>query len=975
MPAEERYHDYSWEGLQKEFKADFPNFDLRIVELDLGEFIRVMHLVYPQDAHLVDVAFIDSYGDLGPLLKENAVVRMWGQSRLQYRGWWVVFRQARNFAAGESFLLWASQRPHWTPWSVSTRSISPADVTAVQKLSQRAVQDFTNEDAQSLESIMDPDAAHFPAFGTDGVQTLSIEPLLTFGNSRLAFVLLAAVGEGDKTFGMAHFGVILRKTGAVWKVWLFLPAQPLPDLEHLLQSFDDLGLKETGAQTVPKVTLLTPAGPAQPSPSSPPDVEWSTVDTPLATYVVESQISQAEKDSWTPSRLEFVSPISVGPSVRTKAPLVAGEQPRRWRVWAISKAGIVSTSDWRVIDANPPRFAQKVSTPEVPVAAMEPACMEWVDAAERGQPMVPPSITVRYNPRAPGARLASPQSLTLVVAQPFTAGCESMKIPMTRAADGSWQAEFTPKPGSFIPSYAIFFFEDEKNAIDNHGGRFWDILGCSHGVPDEFAVQAQASTYDGRMLAPGIQRAPSLARAMNILKGDLARHPRRIYENVVIWTYELKLGADSPSAYEQVGSEVDAFITDHANEKIALLQLGGFIGPHQQKLPSSVVQRFRQVVAQLPGADDANRINSGLDYWLLSSEVDLQKRAQGYLAFAAKYPQSAIDAYKEALNCEVELKDVAGAESVFEKLAALDRESLEPWFTMAQLYIDQQTKADRAVKLLDTADTILLRDRKRYVGSAFGWEQQRIQFLRGQAYVLLNDLAHARADFEAAAQATPDDPKVLYALGEVRERMRDMVPALEAYLAAASAPYQVSPAARDAYQRLFVAQNLGTTRDAEQRILDRVAENSNRAAAQYTPIAMNRPAPEFAFVDLAGKRFDNHDAKGKPAILTFWGVWCAACVTELPALQEFQKRHPGANLLAVEIGNTPQEVKSFLSSHNLDALRVAVRQDMPLEFGLSAYPNTLVIDRFGQIQFVHAGLLSNFGAILGKDLEAFPTPE
>jgi hypothetical protein len=43
--------------------------------------------------------------------------------------------------------------------------------------------------------------------------------------------------------------------------------------------------------------------------------------------------------------------------------------------------------------------------------------------------------------------------------------------------------------------------------------------------------------------------------------------------------------------------------------------------------------------------------------------------------------------------------------------------------------------------------------------------------------------------------------------------------------------------------------------------------------------------------------------------------------------------------------------------------------------GASGFPNTLVIDRFGQIQFVHAGQLPDVGAILGKDLEALPAPE
>jgi hypothetical protein len=65
----------------------------------------------------------------------------------------------------------------------------------------------------SAYSIRDPEASHFDDFG-DRIQTLqNVEPLLTFGNSRLAFVLLAEIGQGEKAFGMAHSAVILRKLG------------------------------------------------------------------------------------------------------------------------------------------------------------------------------------------------------------------------------------------------------------------------------------------------------------------------------------------------------------------------------------------------------------------------------------------------------------------------------------------------------------------------------------------------------------------------------------------------------------------------------------------------------------------------------------------------------------------------------------------------------------------------------------------
>jgi len=904
IPAEERYHDYDWEGLRREFKADFPNLDLRLQELDLAPFIRAMHM-YPEDARSADVAFIDSYGELAPLLKANAVVQMWGQSRFQYRGWWVVFRQSSNFAAGEAFLLWASQSLHWTPWSVSTTTISASDVKVVQALSKEAVQDFEKPGAESLASIMDPEAAGFEVLEHDKIQALlSVEPLMTFGNSRLAFVLLAAIGEGNQAFGLAHFGVILRKT-AGWKVWFILPNRPLPDLEQEFQLFDRFGLEETKAQTVPKVALLAPEDHAQ-SPHFPqPEIEWSTVKVPLATYVVESQYSfnRGGKSFWAPSSIELVSPLSLGPSIRMTAPFGGGENPHRWRIWAISKAGVVSTSEWRSIDfsdvsssvaqgsgpasggpkgavrpslrerpAENPSVAKASATPEASAVTVEPACMEWVEAAERGQPRIPPHISIRYNPQAPGARLASAQALTLVIATQNLSGFESAKIPMTRSSDGAWQAEFTPKQTYSITSYSIFFFEDEKNAIDNHAGQYWDILDCERGEPNPFAVLRQAWTYEGPLVAPGIQRAPDLARALAILKADLETHPghynRDYYE---VWNYELKLGSENPPAYEQVGRELNAFLTEHSQSFHAMLELASFIGPRQRELSSGVVQHFRQAVNTLPESE-AGQINSQLDYLLLSSEEDEQKQAQGYLALADKYPQSSFrtSAYERAFNCELERKDVAGAEAVLEKLTALDRESAWPLLSMAQLYIDRKIKLDRAVKLLDAADATLTVNGARYSPEALAMERERTDFLRGQAYLLLGDLPQARAHLEAAAQSKPADPKVLYALGDVYERTGDKAKALEAYFTSACAPYEESSAAREAYERLFVAQKQGTAENAEQRILERVTQNTKRAAAEYTPIPFNRPAPKFSFTDLHGKPFDNQAANGKPALLTFW---------------------------------------------------------------------------------------------------------
>ena len=95
----------------------------------------------------------------------------------------------------------------------------------------------------------------------------------------------------------------------------------------------------------------------------------------------------------------------------------------------------------------------------------------------------------------------------------------------------------------------------------------------------------------------------------------------------------------------------------------------------------------------------------------------------------------------------------------------------------------------------------------------------------------------------------------------------------------------------------------------------------------------------------------------------------------MAALGEFQKLHPDANFLFVDIGGKTEEAISFLTDHHLKTLRVAVTSGWPLEFGAGGTPTTIVLDRFGQIQFVHSGQLEDVGAILGKDLEALPPAE
>jgi len=360
VPRTDRHRrdfDYPWEILLNAFKSDFPDFNLDLQILDENDFGERLYSS-PQDPHFPDVAFVDNDDERRPLFDDKALVMMWGQPRFDFTsaGSWVIFRQAKHFEAGKDFLLWLAHSPGWKPLPVSTASISPVDIAKVQAISKKAVLDIAYGSRHSLWSIMDPAAGHFDDFGGYGTHTLQgVQPLLTFGNSRLAFVLLAEVGQretdapGPRSFGMAHSVVILRNPGDGWKVLSFLPDDSLPHLEGLLGAFDHLGLEEGPPEAVQKVTLLAPADHAQLLNHLPPYLEWTQVDPNLAAYVLEAQFTPGGTEYWSPSWIKVISPVPNESSLRTRM-LISNPPPLRWRVWAISKSGIISASDWRKID-------------------------------------------------------------------------------------------------------------------------------------------------------------------------------------------------------------------------------------------------------------------------------------------------------------------------------------------------------------------------------------------------------------------------------------------------------------------------------------------------------------------------------------------------------------------------------------------------------------------------------------------------
>lgn len=129
-----------------------------------------------------------------------------------------------------------------------------------------------------------------------------------------------------------------------------------------------------------------------------------------------------------------------------------------------------------------------------------------------------------------------------------------------------------------------------------------------------------------------------------------------------------------------------------------------------------------------------------------------------------------------------------------------------------------------------------------------------------------------------------------------------------------------------------------------------VSENNEEDISKISPI-------DFTLYDQYGKEHTLSEYKGKTIFLNFWATWCPPCREEMPYIdelyEEYNKNQEDVVILGVASPNlgresSEEDIKKFLSENN-HKFPIVFDEGGPMiiEYGISAFPSTLIIDKEG----------------------------
>jgi thiol-disulfide isomerase/thioredoxin len=133
--------------------------------------------------------------------------------------------------------------------------------------------------------------------------------------------------------------------------------------------------------------------------------------------------------------------------------------------------------------------------------------------------------------------------------------------------------------------------------------------------------------------------------------------------------------------------------------------------------------------------------------------------------------------------------------------------------------------------------------------------------------------------------------------------------------------------------------------DAAQPLAVATGTSVSPAAPVETGDASGEPLTLSGVDPITGEPVSLADFEGKPIVLNFWASWCPPCLEELPALVEFEQKHPEVAVVGVNLEDTPKGARELQREVGFTFPSIAdPNAEIAGQLGLVGMPTTFFLD-------------------------------
>ena len=117
-------------------------------------------------------------------------------------------------------------------------------------------------------------------------------------------------------------------------------------------------------------------------------------------------------------------------------------------------------------------------------------------------------------------------------------------------------------------------------------------------------------------------------------------------------------------------------------------------------------------------------------------------------------------------------------------------------------------------------------------------------------------------------------------------------------------------------------------------------------------------APDFTASAISGEEVILSEYSGQVVVLHFWATWCEQCETEMSMLESVWRDYQAQDVqfIGVSMDDSLNAVEGFTESHQISfPLVVEEKSEITGLYGVTAVPETFIIDQEGTIAYFHIG--------------------